>query len=220
MGRPELLDPRKKINNPLWTIFYIVVVLVILYFFGQIWVNSRYFLVEVKGASMDDTLYGGVYNSATQDYTGGDRLLASRGGSAERGDIVIVDVEGNPAFEGGNIIKRLIAVEGDTVRLSGGFVYITYAETTSEIRLDEPYVKGETDPVRNVSGEIVSEWTLGKGEIFVMGDNRAKSEDSRYVGPLPAQDIIGVVLDWNFTAPRGMERVSAFFVRGYLSGWF
>lgn len=209
--RPELLDPRKKERtSPLWTLLYAFIALFILFLVGLMLVTSRYLNVEVSGASMEDTIFDG------------DDLYAVKyRGEAGRGDIVVVDVSDIKHFQSRGkevyIIKRLIAVEGDTVRLENGEVYITYAGTEEEVRLDEPYAKGETEPRPHVSdGKFITEWTLKEGEIFVLGDNREVSDDSRVVGPLKRDRIIGVVLDWNFEAPQGWEAFSGLFIRFYL----
>lgn len=209
--RPELLDPRKqKKSGPLWTLLYVFIGLIIAFLVGLLLTTSRYLNVEVSGASMEDTIHDG------------DDLYAVKyHGNAERGDIIVIDVSDIKHFHSKGdevyIIKRLIATEGDTVRLKDGAVYITYAGTDEEILLEEPYAKGETDPRPHINdGEFITEWTLEEGEIFVLGDNREVSDDSRVVGPLQRDHIIGVVLDWNFVDPRGWDAFSSPFIRFYL----
>lgn len=68
-------------------------------------------------------------------------------------------------------IKRVIGVSGDTVRISDGKVYLNGKE------LDESYALGNTFP-----RGVTDEWTVGDGEMFVLGDNRAVSQDSRDIG--------------------------------------
>ena len=82
------------------------------------------------------------------------------------------------------IIKRVIAVEGQTVDidLDAGKVYVDGEE------LDEPYIKAPT----HVSGEEVEyPLTVPQGEVFVMGDNRPVSYDSRYMGTIDTRYILG-----------------------------
>jgi signal peptidase I len=107
----------------------------------------------------------------------------------KRGDIVVfnppddwVQPDGTP------FIKRVIAVAGDTLEIKDdGFVYV------NGIRLDEPYVykeaDGSTQPT--VSSTDPPHWQIPDGELFVMGDHREKSSDSRTFGPISNGDVIG-----------------------------
>lgn len=122
------------------------------------------------------------------------------GGDAERGDVIVVDVRSyGDEYDFGNtqfLIKRLIAVEGDTVYCEDGEVYIRYAGTEEFVPLDEPYIP---------DGEIYSfgPYEVGTDEIFFLGDNRLNSKDSRYKEGLShldclykESDIYGIVPDW------------------------
>ncbi len=207
LERPELLDPRKKKRSgPLWSLLYILIALSVCFLVGFLLVTTRYLNVEVSGASMENTIYDGA-----------NLYAAKYDGKVERGDIVVIDVSDISHFHGkGNdvyIIKRLIGVEGDKIHIHGGKVYITYAGTEEEVPFPDPYAKGET---KSHDGGDDMTWTLKEGEIFVLGDNRAVSDDSRNVGPLKRDHIIGVVLDWNFRSPDGWEAFSSAFIRMYL----
>ena len=128
--------------------------------------------VTVKGSSMNDTLQ-------TQD-----RLLVSSFlYHPQNGDIVIV-THGDVYDDA--IIKRVIAVEGQHLEIN---------YETSEIYVDgklveEPYAKGRTIPLSNPTPipEVIP-----KGYVFVMGDNREDSLDSRSarIGLIPVENIIG-----------------------------
>ncbi len=98
----------------------------------------------------------------------------------ERGDIIVFNP---PVRSDKPYIKRVIGLPGETVSVQDGFVYIDGQ------RLDEPYIDGpitacgarrQCDPV-----------TVPEGEIFVMGDNRTNSSDSRSFGPVGIDRIIG-----------------------------
>lgn len=96
----------------------------------------------------------------------------------ERGDIVVI----SRAEEGKTpLIKRVIAVEGDTVRITENKEVILNGKV-----LDEPYLNVSTPP-KGCIGEI----TVPKGHIFVLGDNRAVSWDSRDIGPVPVSLVMG-----------------------------
>jgi signal peptidase I len=85
-----------------------------------------------------------------------------------------------------DFIKRVIAIEGQTVEVKDGGVHV------DGIRLSEPYVKnGSFMPAYGPT-------KVEKDQIFVMGDNRSSSEDSRVFGTIPRSSIVGkaVVLIW------------------------
>ncbi len=209
--RPELLDPRKE-KRPwaLMRLLYLLLALVVIFLAGLLLVSALCLNVSVVGSSMEDTI------------PDGSQLYAEKyRGQADRGDVVVIDVTDLKAFHaGGNtvyIIKRLIAVEGDKIRIGDGKVYITYAGTDEEVPYPDVHANGETDArPQFFGGEIVREWTLKEGEIFVLGDNRTVSEDSRMVGPLERDRIIGVVYDWNFSPATGWDAFSSPFIKFYL----
>jgi signal peptidase I len=84
-------------------------------------------------------------------------------------------------------IKRVIGVGGDKVELRDGFVYL------NDEKLDEPYVfevDGGPQPTEP-SLEDQTSWVIPTGELFVMGDHRGSSSDSRTFGPIKDTDVIG-----------------------------
>lgn len=90
-----------------------------------------------------------------------------------RGEIIVLNVPG------ARFIKRVIAVEGDIIEERGGVVFLNSRP------LDEPYVTNKTN--MNWGPIIVPE-----GHVWVMGDNRPRSDDSRgSVGFLPRENIVG-----------------------------
>lgn len=99
----------------------------------------------------------------------------------ERGDIVICD----PQSYGRTIIKRIIGIGGDTIDVDfeSGAVYVNGEE------LDEPYVAEKME--RNE--DAVFPVTVEEGYVFVLGDNRNHSSDSRSpsIGQVPEDRIIG-----------------------------
>jgi signal peptidase I len=78
-----------------------------------------------------------------------------------------------------DLIKRVVAVEGDTIEAKQGVVYVNGE------RLDEDYLEPGT-PTEELPRE-----TIAAGHVFVMGDNRTNSEDSRVFGPIDEDDIVG-----------------------------
>ena len=86
-------------------------------------------------------------------------------------------------------IKRVIAVGGDTIQILEDGVYV------NGTRLEEPYVNPEETPkYTNVSETLKNGTTVPEGTVFVMGDNRNHSTDSRVIGFVPEGDIIGKVI--------------------------
>ncbi len=101
----------------------------------------------------------------------------------ERGDIVVFDDPRNPGFR---LVKRVVAVGGDTVHLEDEVVT----------------VDGEPDPYGSGHTSGAGRWILDADEVFVLGDNRPLSaSDSRVLGPLAAGDIPWRVT-WRYWPPR------------------
>lgn len=94
----------------------------------------------------------------------------------ERGDIIIVKY---PNMEG-TYVKRAIGLPGETIEVKDSTVYV------NGVALEEDYVSAE--PYADMAPVVVPE-----GHVFVMGDNRAHSMDSRasYIGPIAESEIIG-----------------------------
>jgi signal peptidase I len=132
-------------------------------------------VTEVRQRSMEPTL--------EQD----DRVLVSkvhyRFGSPGRGDIIVF----NSPMPQATIpfVKRVIALGGDTVDLRGGSVFV------NDQLLVVPQAQGGTLPQ---SPAITYPFTVPEGHVFVFGDNRLSSSDSRTFGSVPIGNIIGKVI--------------------------
>ena len=114
----------------------------------------------------------------------------------QRGDVVIV-----ADHQGGEMIKRIIGMPGETVTLHRGFVYI------NQQRLSEPYLPKFTYTFkRDQSNERAISWQLKNEEYFVLGDNRLHSADSRHYGPLARHQIHRIV-DAPVTARPELESI-------------
>lgn len=127
-------------------------------------------LIGVKGASMQPTLYAG-------DMV----LLQTIGYTPEQNDIVVVRKLG---FSEDAIIKRVIAVGGQTVTIN----YNNSTVMVDGVVLDEPYINEQL-----MSGSGILETYVEPGHIFVMGDNRNHSSDSRStsIGLIDLREVLG-----------------------------
>lgn len=174
-GNPEpesgesrlLVSAASEIYDWMETFVFALCVVVILFTF-------IFRIVTVEGHSMIPTL---------QDK---DRLMISDMlYKPKTGDIIVVqtDQHENP------LVKRVIATEGQTVDID----FNNWRVTVDDVTLDEPYIN-------YIQGEAMSNgflhypFTVSKGHIFVMGDNRNNSDDSRRIGEIDARRIIGHVM--------------------------
>lgn len=136
-------------------------------------------LVVVVGSSMYPTLHDG------------DLLLAWRlNYQPEAGDVVIIHKETEVIRE--TIVKRVIAVGGQTVELD----YDQNAVYVDGVRIEEDYINLEPDDPMEPRGDVFS-IDVPEGSIFVMGDNRNDSTDSRFTWELGVIDegyVIGKAL--------------------------
>jgi signal peptidase I len=102
-----------------------------------------------------------------------------------RGDIVVFTPPAGWSQEanGTPYIKRVIAVAGETIDIHGGHVYVNGNQ------LVEPYTyQGQTTDMQDGGSKT---WKLADGQIFVMGDHRQMSQDSRDFGPVNKSAVIG-----------------------------
>lgn len=144
--------------------------LAVILFVGINAVSAR---VRVDGNSMLPTLENGEFVLVSKlSYTFGD---------FSRGDIIVFHFPLNPEEE---LIKRVIGLPGDHVSVRDGQVYV------NDNLLDEAYT---TQPP-NYSGD----WVVTEDHLFVLGDNRNNSNDSKDWGLLPHENVVGkaVLIYW------------------------
>lgn len=162
-----------------WVIEIIIVIAVafgVVYYFGR--------QVTVTDDSMEPTLSVSqtlLVNSAATTFVNPKRgdIIAFRSGSDEKSAI---------------LIKRIVGLPGETVRIEGGQIYINGAL----------YVEEHGFPAITNPGLADEKITLGGTEYFVLGDSRNNSEDSRHVdiGNVDKERIIGKV--WAKLEPFGL----------------
>jgi signal peptidase I len=177
---------------------------------------------EIPSRSMEQTLLVGDHvfvDRLTPLGSGKLGILPYRG--LHRGDTAVF-LTPNPAEQGMYLVKRIVGVPGDRIRLHNGMVYL------NGVKQAEPYVvirRGNHDIYRDEFptglsygiGEISPEWAatlqaniqgdevvIPPDHYFAMGDSRDNSLDSRYWGFVPKENIIGrpLVVFWSFNVPE------------------
>ena len=100
----------------------------------------------------------------------------------EPGDIVTFQ---DPEIPGRVLIKRCIAVGGQTVDINDedGLVYV------DGVALSEPYTRGL--PSYTLASDVSYPYTVPEGYLWMMGDNRTNSQDSRFFGAIPVSSVTG-----------------------------
>lgn len=98
----------------------------------------------------------------------------------ERGEVIVFH---HPLQPDTDLIKRLIGMPGDTVQIINGKVHVNGEE------LEEPYIGGARTRAYTGSGNAT--WKVPPGHLFVLGDNRNSSSDSRDWGFLPIENVVG-----------------------------
>jgi signal peptidase I len=153
-------------------------------------------VMEVDSNSMANTMCSGDYVLA--DATGFLRVAAAAlpgRNVANRGDIVVLREPGQPRRSSAPelIVKRVIAVGGDHVRVHRGKVFVNGTS------IHEPYVSQSHAQApefwpNDVEGAGVRDVQIAPGRVFVMGDNRSDSRDSRVFGSVSDDQIVGKVI--------------------------
>ena len=154
--------------------FLIMIAIVVVAYFGlRTFVVGTY---EIPSGSMLDTIQIGdrVFSEKVSYYFR----------DPEQGDIITFADPENPQR---TLIKRVIAVGGQTVDLKDGYVYVD-GKT-----LNEPYTEGKQSlPLNTAYGVSVTyPYTVPDGYLWVMGDNRTNSADSRYFGAVSKDSVTG-----------------------------
>lgn len=157
-------------------LLYLVLIVLIMFSIRTVLVDP----VRVDGRSMLDTLEDGQV------------MLVDRAAYAfktpARGDIIMCyypdDYYRSQDLKYASRVKRVIAIAGDTIETVDGEVYVNGE------RIDEPYLTPD-----RIGGQYIRRQTVPAGCVYVLGDNRSVSRDSRYdtVGPIPLFRVVGKV---------------------------
>ena len=123
------------------------------------------------------------------------------------GDVIVFRYPPNPRQD---FIKRCVAVGGQTIEIKDKVLYV------NGNRRDEPYVQHDDSRVlpREISArDNFGPYTVPSGTIFMMGDNRDNSLDSRFWGPLPLDNVKGkaMFLYWSWDGEKFRPRIDRLF---------
>jgi signal peptidase I len=140
----------------------------------------------IPSASMEPTLHG--CPGCNNDHVLVDKL-SYRMHDVHRGDIVVFHRPKTWDVPEQTLIKRVIGLPGDTLSVRGGKLFV------NGLQLQESYLNAHCPPMTGL-GEAPARPTSTYGpiplnDVFVMGDNRCDSTDSRAFGPVPESDIVG-----------------------------
>ncbi len=173
----EKYPEKKKAKSPARELFEWVQAIVIAVLLAFVIKTFVFGVVRVEGESMEPTLQ-----------TNDRMILWKLGYEPEHGDIIVFS---NTSTDGNPYIKRVIATEGEHIRID----YYTNSVYVNDVKQDEPYINvchcsscgGDSMKPRGDFYDMV----VPEGCVFAMGDNRNHSKDCREIGPVSENDIMG-----------------------------
>jgi signal peptidase I len=171
----EIFKPVVLLRNFLRELVSVVVPALVIALFINVYVAEA---VEIEmGSSMEPNMYVG-YHVMTEK-------ISYHFHTPKRGDIVVAEIPHQDA----GLIKRVMALPGEIIEVRDGHTYIN-----GEM-LSEPWVM-------HFGGPEYPATRVPEGYIFIVGDNRAVSRDSRSIGPIPLEDVVrrAWLIYWPFSA--------------------
>lgn len=146
----------------------------------------------ISGPSMESTLF--------QDNRVLVNKLSYRLHDIHRGDVVVferITMDGATVAHD-DLIKRVVALEGDTVEIKNCELFVNGAVVSEEYLPEDDL--SQTDPNNRCGQPMVEKTTIPAGKVYVLGDNRPESFDSRRFGPIEEKYVIGraFVVVWPF----------------------
>ena len=150
-----------------------VVLTLLIFFVIQNFVAQPY---QILQESMEHTLNPGEYVLVDK--------LSPHFSDYKRGDVIVFSPPPGYQEDGRDIpfIKRVIGVAGDTVEIKDNAVWV------NGVKLVEPYIY---DGQATIPKTDTTVWQVPKDSLFVLGDHRESSQDSRYFGPIAKSTVIG-----------------------------
>jgi signal peptidase I len=190
---PTTTPPQEKPHEALKSVLATVLLLVAAPIIAVVFTLYVFQSYEVDGPSMQNTLHNKdrliVYKLPRTV-----SRLTKHAYIPNRGDVIIFqrqDVSsGDLAHEGSRqLIKRVIGLPGERVVVSDGKIRVYNKEHPEGFDPDAGTEWAKTATIETTSGNV--DLTVPENEVFVSGDNRPNSLDSRYFGPVNSNDIIG-----------------------------
>lgn len=161
-----------KGKNEVWEWTKALAIAIALAFFIRTFLFAPFI---VEGQSMESTLHNE------------EKLVVNKAvyyvGEPQRGDIIVFHAEPTRDY-----IKRVIAVAGDTLEVKNDVLYINGKQ------VDEPYLAHNREEAKSQNIPLTKDVpliTIPAGHIYVMGDNRLNSHDSRAIGPVDLKTVVG-----------------------------
>lgn len=158
---------------------FVMDILETIVFVGSIFIMLYLFIMQpnqVKGASMEPSFQSGDYIFTSK--------ITYKFRPPQRGDVIVFRSPKNPDID---YIKRIIGLPSDKILIQNGIVSVNGNP------LQESYISATTNLWDGGFVKDAVPITIPEGELFVMGDNRPRSSDSREFGPIPIDAIIGQV---------------------------
>ena len=174
--------PKKSIGHEILSWIFTLAVAVVIALVIRTFIFEP---VKVDGHSMDDTLADKEIMFVSKWQYSSSWLFGTRMtffGDPERFDVVVCRY---PDRGYTNFVKRVVGLPGDTIEIKNGYLYV------NNERYDEPYIN---DEYRTGLGSNYPAIVVPEGQYFVMGDHRNNSNDSRFVGPIDRNMIMGHVV--------------------------
>ncbi len=169
-----------------WIITFVMEVMETVVFVGSLFIVVYLFIAQpnqVQGASMEPTFQSGNYIFTSK--------VTYRFRSPQRGDVIVFRSPSNSDIE---YIKRIIGLPGDSILISSQQVYV------NGIKLNEGYISDATHVMPEGYIKENEKIFVPENDLFVMGDNRPRSSDSREFGPIKFSSVIGQVFFRYFPA--------------------
>lgn len=192
--------PKSKLREYIEAILLAIVIA----FFIRTFVIQAY---KIPSGSMKTTLLIGDHILVSK-FNYGIRIPLVRStlipiGTPERGDIIVFIY---PEDRSKDFIKRLIGLPGDTIEIRNKNILLNGLpwSDTHGVYVDNQVISGAVQP-RDNFGPV----TVPEGSLFVMGDNRDESYDSRFWGFVPMKDVLGkaLIIYWSWNQEKNNVRL-------------
>lgn len=181
---------------------------IVIVFFCAILVFELSFNLLFTGIYViDRSMFPTIVGAERQGVPGGEFIYVDKYATPTYDDIVVVyweRVNGSGETVKGNIIKRAVAFGGDTVELKEGRLFVNGVERAQDY----------LDPDNNTPGYGINNYekhVVKEGYMFLLGDNRNVSNDSRQNGDFPVSDLVGVVPGWAMSLKSVTTAIYTFF---------